>query len=98
MREELKKHLDSQPTSLIFFYMPDCNSCLRVKPKVLAFARKRKVALFQIPTTSPDWVDLAKIFDVQDFPTLFYVEDGKVKHAYISAEEIEELIEIETPK
>jgi hypothetical protein len=56
------------------------------------------VALFQIPTTSPDWVDLAKIFDVQDFPTLFYVEGGKVKHAYNSAEEIEELIEIETPK
>jgi hypothetical protein len=35
---------------------------------------------------------------VQDFPTLFYVEGGKVKHAYNSAEEIEELIEIETPK
>lgn len=98
MREELKKHLDSQPTSLIFFYMPDCNSCLMVKPKVLAFAKKRKIALFQIPTTSPDWKDLAKIFDVQDFPTLFYVEDKKVKHSYLGADQIQELIDIETPK
>lgn len=95
MREELKKHLDSQPTSLIFFFMPDCNSCLMVKPKVLKFAKKRKIALFQIPTTSPDWVDLAKIFNVQDFPTLFYVEDGKVKHEYLGADEIEQLIELE---
>lgn len=98
MREALKKHLDSQPTSLIFFYMPDCNSCLMVKPKVLSFARARKIALFQIPTTSSDWVAMAKIFDVQDFPTLFYVEDGKVKHSYLGAEEIEELIAIETAK
>lgn len=96
MREALKKHLDSQPTSLIFFFMPDCNSCLMVKPKVIAFAKKRKIALFQIPTTSSDWKDLAKIFDVHDFPTLYYVEDGKVKHSYIGHEEIEELIELES--
>lgn len=96
MREALKKHLDSQPTSLIFFFMPDCNSCLMVKPKVIAFAKKRKIALFQIPTTSSDWKDLAKIFDVQDFPTLYYVEDGKVKHSYIGHLEIEELIELES--
>ena len=95
MREALKKHLDSQPTSLIFFYMPDCNSCLMVKPKVLAFAKKRKIALFQIPTTSSDWVDLAKIFDVEDFPTLYYVEQMKVKHAYKGADEITELIQLE---
>jgi thiol-disulfide isomerase/thioredoxin len=95
MREALKKHLDSQPTSLIFFYMPDCNSCLMVKPKVLAFAKKRKIALFQIPTTSPDWVDLAKIFNVQDFPTLYYVEGSKVKHEYLGADEITELIQLE---
>jgi thiol-disulfide isomerase/thioredoxin len=95
MREALQKHLESQPTSLIFFYMPDCNSCLMVKPKVLAFAKKRKIALFQIPTTASDWVDLAKTFDVQDFPTLYYVEDGKVKHAYLGADEIQEVIKLE---
>ena len=96
MREALKKHLDSQPTSLIFFYMPDCNSCLMVKPKVLAFAKKRKIALFQIPTTSSDWKDLAKIFQVEDFPTLYYVEEGKVKHSYMGKDEIEALIELES--
>jgi hypothetical protein len=66
-----------------------------VKPKVLAFAKKRKIALFQIPTTSPDWVDLAKIFNVQDFPTLYYVEGSKVKHEYLGADEITELIQLE---
>lgn len=98
MRDSLKKHLELQPTSLIFFFMPDCNSCLMVKPKILAFARKRKIALFQIPTTSADWLDMAKIFDVQDFPTLYYVENGKVKHSYLGAEEIEEVIALETAK
>jgi len=98
MREALKKHLESQPTSLIFFFMPDCQSCTTMKPKVLAFAKKKKIALFQIPTTAPDWKELSKIFDVQDFPTLFYVENMKVKHAYITSQEIEELIAIESEK
>lgn len=96
MRQELEKHINSQPTSLIFFFMPDCNSCLMVKPKVIAFAKKRKIALFQIPTTSSDWNDLAKIFNVQDFPTLYYVEEGKVKHSYIGAEQIDEVLELES--
>ena len=30
MRDALRKHLELQPTSLIFFFMPDCESCKEI--------------------------------------------------------------------
>ena len=55
MRDALRKHLELQPTSLIFFFMPDCGSCQEIKPEILKFAKNKKLPLFQIPTTTPDW-------------------------------------------
>jgi|LakMenEpi03Aug12_release.lakeMendotaPanAssembly.Ray.scaffolds.fasta_scaffold120263_2 thiol-disulfide isomerase/thioredoxin len=96
MRDALLKHLESQPTSLIFFYMPDCGSCKEIKPEILKFAKNKKLPLFQIPTTTPDWKELSILFDVHDFPTLFYVEKMKVKHQYMGLDEIREIIFLES--
>ena len=64
MRDALRKHLELQPTSLIFFFMPDCGSCQEIKPEILKFAKNKKLPLFQKMKVKHPYMGLEEIREI----------------------------------
>jgi len=74
---------------LVFFFMPDCASCVETRPKVLQFADSNSIPIFEVSSYDSNWTEVGRYFGITDFPTLVVISRLAGQKNYLGAEKIQ---------
>ena len=88
-KKELKKILESNSNTVLYFYNNACAHCKQLTPKVKLFENKNKSNFYPINTFEHE--SISEIFKVDWVPILMEVKKGKLK-IYEGYEEIKKFL------
>ena len=74
---------------LVFFFMPDCASCVETKPKVLQFSKANSIPVFEVSSYDSNWTEIGRHFGITDFPTLVVLSPLAGQKNYLGSEKIQ---------
>jgi thiol-disulfide isomerase/thioredoxin len=89
MLNDILESLKSSNYNMILFYMPDCGSCIEIRPIVLELAKRNSIPLFEISTDDTDWIESARHFGITDFPSLLVISKLAGQKVYLGSEKIQ---------
>ena len=74
--QELKKILESNQDTVLYFYNNTCNHCKQLTPKVKLFENKNKSNFYSINTFEHE--SISEIFKVDWVPVLMELKNNKL--------------------
>ena len=88
-KKELKKLLESNSSTVLYFHNTACKHCKQLIPKVKLFENKNKSNFYSINTFEHE--KISEIFKVDWVPVLMEIKKGKLK-IYEGYEEIKKFL------
>ena len=87
--KELKKILESNQNTILYFYNTSCGHCKQLTPKIKLFENKSNSNFYSINTFKHE--SISKIFKIDWVPVLMVIKEGKLE-TFDGLKEIEKFL------
>ena len=94
IEQSILKQIQSGEKTFLLFSADWCKNCQQVVPKIKKYVEKQNITLLEVKDTDSESKEVKKILEVNLYPTLFIIENGKPQSKVVGAESISKLLNI----
>ena len=94
IEQSILKQIQSGEKTFLLFSADRCKNCQQVVPKIKKYVEKQNITLLEVKDTDSESKEVKKILEVNLYPTLFIIENGKPQSKVVGAESISKLLNI----
>ena len=94
IEQSILKQIQSGKKTFLLFSADWCKNCQQVISKIKKYVKKQNITLLEVKDTDSESKEVKKILEVNLYPTLFIIENGKPQSKVVGAESISKLLDI----
>ena len=94
IEQNILKQIQSGEKTFLLFSADWCKNCQQVVPKIKKYVEKQNITLLEIKDSDSESKKIKKILEVNLYPTLFIIENGKPQSKIIGADNIKKTLGI----
>ncbi len=94
IQQRIIEQIQSGEKTFLLFSADWCKNCQQVVPKIKKYVEKQNITLLEVKDTDSESKEIKKILEVNLYPTLFIIENGKPQSKIIGANNIKEILGI----